>query len=242
MIVYGRHPVIDYITSGKPVEKVLIQKNLDKDFFYQVQRLCKEQGIALQVVPKEKLHRSTKENHQGIIATIPLITYQNLNDVLSEVQRSDRSPLFLILDNITDVRNFGSIARSAECMGVHAIIIPSHGAAPVNDISMKTSAGALARIPICKSPKLAQAIIDLQMKDIVVYASSLKASKSISDCDFTGGTAIILGSEDRGVQKYLLNCADESFIIPQIGQTDSLNVSVANGVVLYEVDRQRRIE
>ena len=145
----------------------------------------------------------------------------------------------LILDNITDVRNFGSIARSAECLGVDAIVIPEQGSAPVNDISMKTSAGALARLNVCKVSRLAEAVAFLQNSGLMVYASDLKADKKLAEMDFNEPSAIILGSEDHGVQKYLLKSVDERFIIPQVGSTDSLNVSVANGIILYEVQRQR---
>jgi len=237
MIVYGRHPVVEMIEEGKEIEKVLIQKNIERDFLNMMQRLCKENGIPIQHVPKEKLNRTTSQNHQGIIATVPLIQYQQLDVVLPYLFEMGKTPLVLILDNITDVRNFGSIARSAECFGVDVIIVPENGAAPVNDISMKTSAGALSRLSICRSKKLADAIAYLQNNNVMVYASSLKAEKRLQDIDLTESSAIILGSEDQGVQKFLLKSADETFIIPQNGSTDSLNVSVANGVILYEASR-----
>lgn len=239
MIVYGRHPVMDLIESGKEIEKIIILKNIEREFLMEVQKLCKEKGIPLQHVPKEKLNRTTKENHQGIIATAALIQYQKIEDILPYLLDLNKVPLFLILDNITDVRNFGSIARSAECMGVDAIIIPDQGAAPVNDISMKTSAGALSRLSICKVKKLAETIGYLQNNGVMVFASSLQAEKKVHEMDFQEPSAIILGSEDHGVQKYILKSVDETFIIPQVGISDSLNVSVANGVILYEVVRQR---
>lgn len=242
MIVYGRHPVMEMIEGDKEIEKILILKNIERDFLLTIQKLCKERGIPIQHVPKEKLNRTTSENHQGIIATVPLIQYQQLEDVLSYVLEMERVPLFLILDNVTDVRNFGSIARSAECLGVDAIIVPEQGSAPVNDVSMKTSAGALSRMSICRSKKLAETIAYLQNNGVMVYASSLQSQKQLYEMDFVEPTAIILGSEDHGVQKYLLKSADDTFIIPQVGRTDSLNVSVANGVILYEVQRQRMVK
>ena len=241
MIVYGRHPVMEHLEGDKDVEKVLILKNIERDFLQKVQKLCKKRGIPCQHVPKEKLNRTTSENHQGIIATIPLIKYQLLEEIVPKLLEQDKNPLLIILDNITDVRNFGSIARSAECFGVDAIVIPEQGAAPVNAISMKTSAGALSRLSICRVKKLAEAIAYLQNNGIMVYASSLEAKKRLHQLDFTEPSAIILGSEDHGVQKYLLKSTDEQFIIPQLGSTDSLNVSVANGVILYEVLRQRNL-
>ncbi|MBT8218696.1 MAG: 23S rRNA (guanosine(2251)-2'-O)-methyltransferase RlmB [Bacteroidia bacterium] len=241
MIVYGRHPVLEYLSSKKDVEKVLLQKNIDKDFFYRIQSLCKERSIPVQIVPKEKLNRTTRKNHQGIIAFTPLIQFYNLQDVIPHIFEKNEVPLILILDNITDVRNFGSVARSAECFGVHAIVVPDQGSAPVNEISIKTSAGALSRLQVCKVRRLAEAIAYLQNSGIQVFATSLNASKTISALDLREPTAIILGSEDQGVQKYLLKSADELFIIPQIGETDSLNVSVANGIILYEVLRQRSL-
>jgi len=232
---------MEMIEADKKIEKILILKNIERDFLLTIQKLCKEKGIPIQHVPKEKLNRTTSENHQGIIATVPLIQYQQLEDVLSYVLEMERVPLFLILDNVTDVRNFGSIARSAECLGVDAIIVPEQGSAPVNEVSMKTSAGALSRMSICRSKKLAETIAYLQNNGVMVYASSLQSQKQLYEMDFLEPTAIILGSEDHGVQKYLLKSADDTFIIPQVGRTDSLNVSVANGVILYEVQRQRLI-
>ena len=239
MIVYGRHPVMEMIEADKDIEKILILKNIERDFLNTIQKLCKERGIPIQHVPKEKLNRTTSENHQGIIATVPMIQYQQIEDVISYVLEMERVPLFVILDNVTDVRNFGSIARSAECLGVDAIIVPEQGSAPVNEISMKTSAGALSRLSICRSKKLSETIAYLQNNGVMVYASSLNSKRQLQEMDFIEPTAIILGSEDHGVQKYIMKSADDTFIIPQSGRTDSLNVSVANGVILYEVQRQR---
>ena len=210
MIVYGRHPVMEYIEGDKEIEKILILKNIERDFLNAVQRLCKEKGIPIQHVPKEKLNRTTSENHQGIIATVPMIQYQQLDNVLPYLLEMEKVPLLIILDNITDVRNFGSIARSAECLGVDAIIVAEQGAAPINDISMKTSAGALSRLSICRSPKLAETIAYLQNNGVMVYASSLQSSKQLHEIDLTEPSAIILGSEDHGVQKFLLKSADET--------------------------------
>jgi len=204
MIVYGRHPVIDLIESGKEIEKIIIQNNIERDFLMQVQKLCKKKGIPLQHVPKEKLNRTTRENHQGIIATASLIQYQQVEDIVPYLFDMQKVPLLLILDNITDVRNFGSIA-------------------------------------VCKVKKLAETIGYLQNNGIMVYASSLQAEKKLHEMDFQEPSAIILGSEDHGVQKYIIKSVDDTFIIPQVGITDSLNVSVANGVILYEVVRQRGI-
>jgi 23S rRNA (guanosine2251-2'-O)-methyltransferase len=193
----------------------------------------------LQVVPKERLNRFTKSNHQGVIGFISLITYQSLENVLPAIYENSETPLLLILDGVTDVRNFGAIARTAEIAGVHAIIVPKKGAALINSDAIKTSAGALTKIAVCRETSLFTVVEFLQNSGVQVFASDLQAEKMSYKLDFTVPTALIIGSEDLGVQEGLLKRADETFIIPQVGTTDSYNVSVATGMMLYEVIRQR---
>ena len=238
-IIYGRHPTIDAIKAGKAFDKIMLQQGIRGEYEKELRYTCRQFDIPLQVVPKERLNRFTKSNHQGVIGFISLIAYQGLENVLPMIYENSETPLFLILDGVTDVRNFGAIARTAEIAGVHAIIVPKKGAALINSDALKTSAGALTKIAVCRESSLFTVVEFLQNSGVQVFASDLQASKMSFNVDFTVPTAIIIGSEDLGVQEGLLERANETFIIPQIGTTDSYNVSVATGMILYEVLRQR---
>lgn len=239
-IIYGRHPIIDAIKAGKPFDKVMLQKEIRGEYEKELRYICRTKDIPLQVVPKERLNRFTKGNHQGVIGFMSLIEYQTIENVLPLIYETSQTPLFLILDGVTDVRNFGAIARTAEATGVHAIILPKKGAALINEDAMKTSAGALSKITVCRESSLVTAIEFLQNSGVQVLASSLEASDLIYNLDFSAPTALIIGSEDKGVSDNLLKRSNQSFIIPQSGTTDSFNVSVATGIMLYEVARQRK--
>ncbi len=239
LIVYGRHPVVDVIRSGKPVDKLLLQQGIRGEYEKEVRGLCKEYGIPFKVVPKDRLTKFTNGNHQGVVALLSPIPYYIIEDVLPMVYEQSKTPLFLLLDEVTDVRNFGSIARSAEVCGANAIVIPSKGAARINADALKTSAGALSKIPVCRCTSLISAVEYLQLSGIQVLASSLRGEVKLYDLDLTLPTAFIIGSEGEGVSPALLRKSDQQFIIPQAGETDSLNVSVATGIMLYEVMRQR---
>lgn len=239
-LIYGRHPVMDALNSGTPMDKLILQQGVRGDFERDIRKLSKKLNIPLQVVPKERMKAITSGNHQGIIGMMSLLTYYRVEDILPMVYEQSESPLLLLLDGVTDVRNFGAIARSAECSGVHALVIPKKGAAQINAEALKTSAGALNIIPVCRESSLSAAIEQLQMAGVQVFASDLKAEKEIYDMDFSGPVAIVVGSEGEGVSRPILNKVDETFIIPQKGNTDSFNVSVASGIMLYEVMRQRR--
>lgn len=239
-MIIGRHPVLDAIAAGKELDRVVLQRGISRDFEKEIKAICKSRQIPMQILPKERMNRITRKNHQGIIAFISLIKYYKIEDVLPLVYEQSETPLFLLLDGVTDVRNFGAIARSAEICGVHALIIPDKGAAQINETAIKTSAGALTKIPVCRERSLVQAIDYLKLSGIKIYTSSLSATAPIHDLDFVGPTAIIIGSEGDGVSQKLLSMTDEHFIIPQKGTTDSFNVSVATGICLYEVMRQRR--
>ena len=238
-IIYGRHPVVDAIKSGVDFDKIMLQTGIRGPFEKEVRFLGKTHNIPVQTVPKEKLAKLTKGNHQGIIGFISLIKYHSLEDVLPLIYEKGEIPLILVLDGVTDVRNLGAIARSAECMGVHALVISKKGNAQINADAIKTSAGALATIPVCRSSSLLSAIEFLKMSGIQILASNLGAKSSIFETDLTHPCAIIVGSEGSGVQINLLQEADHQFIIPQVGQTESLNVSVATGMMLLEALRQR---
>ncbi|MFT5832810.1 MAG: 23S rRNA (guanosine2251-2'-O)-methyltransferase [Cognaticolwellia sp.] len=238
-IIYGRHPIMDAVKAGKAIDKVMLQQGIRGDYEKELRFLCRQNDIQLQVVPKERLNRFVNGNHQGVIGFQSLIEYQHIENVLPLVFEKSETPLFLILDSVTDVRNFGAIARSAEIAGVHAIIIPQKGAALINADAIKTSAGALAKIAVCRENSLVNTIEFLQNSGVQVFASSLEAEGLIQNLDFTHPTALVVGSEDLGVHPSVMKAADETFIIPQIGTTDSFNVSVAAGIMLYEVMRQR---
>lgn len=238
-IIYGRHPVIEAVKAGKSIDKVMLQQNIRGEYEKELRFLCRKHEVQLQVVPKERLNRFTNGNHQGVIGFVSLLEYQSIENVLPMVYEQSQTPLFLILDGVTDVRNFGAIARSAEIAGVHAIIIPQKGAALINADAIKTSAGALTKIPVCRENSLINTIEFLQNSGVQVFASSLEAEVLIQNLDFKNPIALIVGSEDVGVQQSVLRKADKTFIIPQVGTTDSFNVSVAAGIMLYEVMRQR---
>jgi 23S rRNA (guanosine2251-2'-O)-methyltransferase len=238
-IVFGRHPVLDALQVGVTVEKLILQEGLRGDFEKEIRRLSKERDIPLQVAPKERLNRLAGGNHQGIVGFISLIPYYRLEDVLPLVYERSQTPLLLALDGVTDVRNFGAIARSAECAGAQALVIPRKGAARVNAEAMKASAGALARIPVCRERSLASAIEQMKLAGLQIAAGSLKAEKWLFEVDLRGPIALLLGAEGEGLSREAMRLADHRFAIPQRGEGDSFNVSVAAGIMVYEVMRQR---
>lgn len=239
LFVYGLHPVTEAIKSGKEIDKVLIQKGLRAESFQFIRQLLSDTSIPYQFVPVEKLNRITGKNHQGLIALISPITYQKLEDIIPWVYEQGEMPLFLILDGITDIRNFGAICRSAECFGVHAVVIPSRGSAQVNEDAIKTSAGALNRIPVCKSSSLKEAVLLLKQSGIQIVGATEKSSENIYKTNLGTPLAFILGAEDKGIQSELLQISDHVVRIPISGHVNSLNVSVAAGVCIYEAVRQR---
>jgi 23S rRNA (guanosine2251-2'-O)-methyltransferase len=237
--IFGKHPVIDAIKAGQSVDKVWVQIGSESEFFVEIKGICKNFDVPMQMVPKEKLNKITGGNHQGVIAFASMIPYYKLEDVLPLIYEKEEMPLILVLDAITDVRNFGAICRSAEIFGANAIVIGKKNTARINAEAMKTSAGALSKIPICREQNVMAAVEYLQLSGVSVVSSDLKAAKSISEISFKDPVAIIIGSEGRGVHYTLSEKADDTFIIPQKGTTDSLNVSVATGIILYEASRQR---
>lgn len=238
-LIIGRHPVVDALHSGKAIEKILVQKNIEIPFLAELRKLTRGKDAFIQLVPKEKLNRISANNHQGVIAIGALIDYQNIEDIISLVFEQGKTPLIILLDGVTDIRNFGAIARSAECMGAHAILVAHKGAAAINEISMKTSAGALSRIPVCKFKSLADCLKILKNYGLTISASALQGSSDLHEVDLTLPSAIIIGAEDTGISAVSIKGANVLFKIPQIGHSDSLNVSVATGIILYEIQRQR---
>ena len=238
-IIYGRHPVVDALRSGTPIEKVMLQQGIRGEMEKELRHLCRDENVLLQVVPKERLNKIVRGNHQGVIALQALIRYYRLEDVLPGIYERSETPLIVLLDGVTDVRNFGAIARTAEASGAHALVIPQKNSAQINAEAMKTSAGALATIPVCRESSLIAAIEFLQLSGIKVLASSLEATKPLYELDLRQPAAFILGAEGEGISPAVARAADEQFVIPQKGTTDSFNVSVAAGMMLYEAMRQR---
>ena len=239
-IVLGIHPVLELLRSDKEVEKVLINRELTVrqeglDIIY----ACRQREIPYQSVPVEKLNRVSQKMHQGVIAFVSPITYQKVENILPFLFEDGLVPFFLVLDRITDVRNFGAIARTAECAGVNAIIIPEKGGAQINEDAMKTSAGALNHVPICRERDLGKTLNYLQDSGLKVIACTEKGEESIFEMDMTGPVAIIVGSEEDGISEFLLRKADHIAQLPQVGKIGSLNVSVAAAVAMYEGLRQR---
>lgn len=239
-LVIGMHPVLELLRSDKEVEKVLINKNLmNLQEGGNVVDACRLRNIPFQAVPVEKLNRVTPKLHQGVIAFVSPIAFQQLEHIIPALFEEGKMPFILVLDHITDVRNFGAIARTAECAGVHAIAIPAKGGAQINEDAMKTSAGALNHIPICRENDLGKTLNWLNDNGLTIVACTEKGTDSIFETDMTGPIALIMGSEEDGISDYLMRKAHHLAMLPQQGQIASLNVSVAAGVAMYEVVRQR---
>lgn len=238
-LVFGIRAVIEAIDSGKEIESLFVQRGLSGELFRELKELLKEKGILFQQVPVEKLDRITRKNHQGVIAVISPITYQRIEDLVPQIYESGKAPLVLILDGITDVRNLGAIARTAACAGVDALVVPTRGSAEVNPDAIKTSAGALYKIPVCRHESLQQVVKFLQESGIQVVACTEKTEQTIYTPDFTLPTAIVMGAEDTGISDSIIRYADALTKIPMFGEIASLNVSVSAGVIIYEAIRQR---
>jgi|TARA_E500000178_G_scaffold348158_1_gene402744 23S rRNA (guanosine2251-2'-O)-methyltransferase len=236
--IYGIRSVIEAINSSKDIDKVYIQTGLKGKLIGQLESLIRNNKINFSYVPIQKLDRLSKKNHQGVVARIAPIKFYTI-DSFSEVLEKSKNPFVLILDQINDVRNFGAIIRTAEISGVDGIIIQNSSSAPVNSDTIKTSAGAIFNIPICKVNHIKDAIYHLQSLNISIISASEKSTKNIYDVDLKGPIAIIMGSEQKGINKSVINLSDESVKLPMYGKIESLNVSVACGVFLYEVVRQR---
>ncbi len=240
-MVFGIRAVIEAIDSGKEMESIFVQRGLSGSLFMELKALLKEHNIGFQQVPIEKLNRITRKNHQGVIAVISPITYQNIENLLPLIYEKGEVPLLLMLDGVTDVRNMGAIARTAECAGVHALIVPKKGSAEINPDAIKTSAGALFKIPVCRQDSLGKTGRFLIDSGVQLVVGTEKTDASIYDVDYSAPTCIIMGAEDVGVSDDLIRISDKLARIPMYGEIKSLNVSVSAGVVIYEAIRQRRI-
>jgi len=238
--IFGIRAVIEAIQAGKEIDKVFIQKEAQGDLMQELLKTLKKRNINFSYVPVEKLNKLSKfNNHQGAVASIAPIAFVTMEQLVEGILEKKENPLFLILDQLSDARNFGAIIRTAECTGVDGIIIQKQGSAPVNGDTVKTSAGAVFNIPICKVDHIKDAVFYLQGSGISTVAATEKTDNNIYDIDFKKGTAIIMGSEDKGVNPSVLKIVDEKAKLPMFGTISSLNVSVACGAFLYEAVRQR---
>lgn len=238
--IFGLRAIIEAIESGSTINKIYLQKGLRGDIYYQLDKLIKTYKISTSVVPTEKLDRLSKnKNHQGAVAQISPIEFHDLEELIDKVKTKGTTPLFLLLDQVSDVRNFGAIIRTAECTGVHGIVVQQSGSAPVNAETIKTSAGAAFKVPICKVNHIKDALFLLQAEGIKTVAATEKTDDSLYDIDLNQPLAIIMGSEHRGINPSILKMVDYKAKLPLLGSIESLNVSVACGVLLYESLRQR---
>ena len=238
-MVYGIRPVIEAIDSDKEVEKVFVQKGMQSSTLRELMTLLKERDVPFQFVPPEKLNRISRKNHQGVIAYVSPVHFFNIENLMPGIYEQGKEPFILVLDRITDVRNFGAILRSAECSGVDAVVIPSKNTAQLNSGTIKSSAGAIYKVPVCRSDNLKLTLDFLKNSGLKLVAATETSAVNIFDSDLSGPLAIIMGSEGDGVSNEYLKRSDLKVKIPMLGEIESLNVSVAAGVMLYEVIRQR---
>ena len=237
--IFGIRAIIEAIKSNETIDKVFMQKGLQGELFRELEQLIRTEGINSSYVPVEKLNRLTRGNHQGAVAQISPIAFHDIDDLVMSVIESGKTPLFLLLDQLSDVRNFGAIVRTAECTGVNGIIIQKKGGAPINGDTIKTSAGAIFKMPICKVDHIKDALFLLQASDIKTVAATEKTEVLVYDINFNQPIAIVMGSEDKGVNPSVLKMVDFKAKLPLLGEIASLNVSVACGAFLYETLRQR---
>ena len=238
-MIFGVHPILEALASGKEFEKIFIQVKTKNSAISEIRSKATALGFPVMEVPVQKLERFTRKNHQGVVAFMSMVEYRSLDNIVDEVYSKGENPLILVLDRVTDVRNFGAIARSADAMGVNAIVVPAKGGAMINSDALKSSAGALNHIPICREKFLDKTIEYLTNSGIQLVGCTEKGDKNIQEVDYSVPTAIIMGSEEDGISEKYLKMCNHKAKIPMIGNVGSLNVSVACGMILYEITRQR---
>lgn len=240
-LIFGMHPLIEALEAGREIDKILLKRGLRSGEVSRIMALAEERMIPIQFVPEERLMRLTRKQHQGVVAFISEIEYTSLEQLIPLLYEEGRSPFFVLLDGLTDVRNFGAIARTAECAGVDALIIPERGSVSVTADAVKTSAGALHRIPVCRVSSIGAAVTILQENGVRIVAASEKATDVYTQSTLSLPLGLVLGAEDQGVSTEVLRRADQIVRIPQAGAIGSLNVSVAGGILIYEVVRQESL-
>jgi 23S rRNA (guanosine2251-2'-O)-methyltransferase len=238
-MIFGLRVLIEAIQEGKEIDKVFVQKGLRGELYMELFALIKEREVPYALVPIEKLNRFTRKNHQGVVAFISSIEYHKIEQLLPSIYEQGKTPFILVLDRITDVRNFGALARTAECAGVNAIVIPARGGAAINADAVKTSAGALYKIPVCRARFLQDDLKFLKESGLKIIGVSEKAQNAYYEDSYTGPVALVLGSEEDGISQIYLPLLDGFVKIPMIGTIESLNVSVAGGIIMFEVSKQR---
>lgn len=239
-LIFGVRPVLEAIEAGKQIDRVFIRQGAETPHIAKIVALCSQNDIVAQFVPVEKLNRLTRNNHQGVVAQVSPVEYYEIEDILDKMAGSEKTPLIVLMDSITDIRNFGAIARSAECAGVDALIMPKKNSAPVNGDAVKSSAGALSIIPICRVGSIRNTLKMLSERGMTLVAATEKSDVAVYDADLTKPMVLIMGSEDKGISREVLKMCDVTVSIPMVGKTESLNVSAAAAVLLFETLRQRR--
>ncbi|CAH1001347.1 Putative TrmH family tRNA/rRNA methyltransferase [Neolewinella maritima] len=238
-LIYGRHPVLEALAAGQPVDKVFLQQGTRGEFEKELRQACKLHEVPMTLIPQAKLQRMVRGTHQGVVAQLAAAAYQRIEDILPQVYERGETPLFLLLDGVTDVRNLGAIARSAEVCGAQTIIIPQKNSAGLTADAVKSSAGALARIPVCRHKSMVNTVEFLQLSGVQVVASDLNAERYLHEVSLSGPLCIVMGAEDEGISEGVARKADTTFKLPQAGILNSFNVSVAAGILLFEAMRAR---
>jgi 23S rRNA (guanosine2251-2'-O)-methyltransferase len=237
--IFGLRPVIEAIRAGKQIDRLLIKQGLQGALYHELMTEVRNNGISYQIVPVERIELVTRKNHQGVLAWLALIEFQKIINILPSVFEKGEDPLLIALDGVSDVRNFGAIVRSAQTLGAHAVIIPEKGSARITADSIKTSAGALHTFPVCREKSIVRAIEFLKESGLMVICADEKSAKNVNEADLDRPLVLIVGAEDKGISRELLALSDERVRIPMMGNIGSLNVSVASGILLYEIFRQR---
>ena len=237
--ITGRQPLIEALKNGDQIERIYIQRNASGEGIEQIKLLAQQLQIPVNVVPIEKLNSMTRYNHQGVIGINSIIQFFDLQQSIDHVISKGETPLFIMLDGVTDVRNIGAIARTALCCGSQIMIIPDKGIGAINEDAMKSSAGALQKIMVCRVNSLLKAIDTLHLNGIMVFTSEMKSNLKVFEVDFKQPSCIVVGSEDKGIQPYISKAADQHYTIPMVGKFDSLNVGIAAGIALFEASKQR---
>lgn len=237
--IYGVHAVLEAIDAGKDIDKILLSKTLNDETAKEISERARQLRVPVQRVPVQKIDRITRRNHQGVLAMMAAVTYYRVEDLVPQLFDEGVNPFVVVLDGVTDVRNFGAVARTCECAGVNAIVIPERESVSVNADAVKTSAGALNYLPVCRERNLVNAVKLLRDSGFIIVGTSDKQHLPYTKADYTGPVAIVLGAEDKGISPEIMKLCDTQVLIPEFGNINSLNVSVAGGIMIYEVVRQR---
>jgi 23S rRNA (guanosine2251-2'-O)-methyltransferase len=237
--IFGIRPVIEAIKAGKQIDRLLIKQGLQGSLYHELMTEVRTHNIVYQIVPIERIELVTRKNHQGVLAWLSVIEYQYITNLLPMIFEKGEDPLIIALDGVSDVRNFGAIVRTAECLGAHAIVIPEKGSARITADAVKTSAGALHTFPVCREKSIVKAIEFLKESGLKIISAGEKSGTIAAEADLKGPSVLIMGSEEKGISRELLSMADLNIKIPMAGSIESLNVSVATGILMYEITRQR---